>query len=69
MSRVSRTVIVEARGECDRCAAKFDGKNALAVAALHHDRTHHPVWVEQTQRTHYGESGNQRASSEQGKML
>lgn len=56
MSRQSRTVIVEAHGGCDRCAAKFDGKNALAVAALHHDRTRHPVWVEQTQRTHYGDA-------------
>lgn len=30
-------------------------KNALAIAARHHDATGHPTWCEQTLFVHYGD--------------
>lgn len=55
VNRQQHTAVTEARGGCHRCAgAQWQGKNALALAARHHDKTKHPTWAEQTQRTEYG---------------
>ena len=56
MSRVSKTVVVNAFGNCERCSARWNGKNALALAAQHHDRTGHVTVADQTQRTRYGDA-------------
>ncbi|KKL45291.1 hypothetical protein LCGC14_2357180, partial [marine sediment metagenome] len=34
--------------------SKWEGKNALAVAARHHDSTGHTTWCEQTISVRYG---------------
>jgi hypothetical protein len=69
MTRVMRSTVVEARGGCDRCPVQWSGKNALALAARHHDKTRHPTWAEQTQRTHYGEAGTRRGAGAEARLL
>lgn len=58
MSRVTRTG-TEQRGGCWVCAPEGDliweGKNAMAVAARHHDATGHGTWAEQMLSVQYGE--------------
>jgi hypothetical protein len=62
MSRQQHTTVTGARGGCNRCAgAQWQGKNAMAQAARHHDKTTHPTWAEQTQRTEYGGAPAQSA--------
>lgn len=49
--------ITGAIGGCRTChggEAHWQGKNALACAARHHDATGHPTWAEQTIVVHYG---------------
>lgn len=68
--RQQHTTVIEARGGCDRCAAQWDGKNAVAMAARHHDNTRHPTWAEQKQRTEYGgNAGRTRPVTGQEKLL
>ena len=58
MARQHHTTVTNAKGGCGRCNAQWDGKNAVAMAARHHDNTRHPTWAEQTQRTEYGGGGS-----------
>ncbi len=49
--------ILDAKGGCRTCHGAnihWDGRNAMACAARHHDATGHPTWVEQTISVHYG---------------
>lgn len=49
--------IIHAQGGCFQChgtTTKWWGKNALAVAARHHDATGHSVWCEQVMSVRYG---------------
>lgn len=55
MARAMTSHVTSARGGCERCPQRWDGKNALALAARHHDLTQHPTWAEVTQRTEYGQ--------------
>jgi len=41
---------------CHGGDAKWYGKNALAVAAPHHDATGHATWCEQTMSVRYGKA-------------
>jgi hypothetical protein len=52
--RESHSRMVSARAGCDGCSSSWNGNNALAVAAKHHDKTRHRTWAEVTQRTEYG---------------
>jgi hypothetical protein len=36
------------RGGCDRCAAKWRGRNAHMLAGKHHKDTKHPTWSQTT---------------------
>ncbi|MCK9249986.1 MAG: hypothetical protein M0P31_13565 [Solirubrobacteraceae bacterium] len=45
-----------ARAACGRCPWTATTANALAIAALHHDRTGHPVHVDLHRRVTYGDS-------------
>jgi hypothetical protein len=67
-ARQSQSRLISMRGGCQRCTAKWDGKNALALAAKHHDQTRHPTWAEQTTRTEYG-VGTLAKKSDQPRML
>jgi hypothetical protein len=60
IARTMNSHIVSARGGCERCSKTWEGKNALALAAKHHDQTRHATWAEQTQRTQYGTAGARR---------
>jgi hypothetical protein len=33
-------------------------KNAMALAARHHDKTGHPTWADQNLSVHYGDADN-----------
>lgn len=59
MARAMTSHVTGARGGCHRCSASWNGRNALALAAQHHDKTHHPTWAEVTQRTEYGSAKGQ----------
>lgn len=54
--RKTRTGIVSVSGWCLNCEKKWDARNALGLAALHHDKTGHEVQVEQTMVIAYGGS-------------
>lgn len=69
MSRTRNTTIVAVRGGCNRCTRRWDGQNALAMAARHHDRTQHQTWAEQTQRTVYGGALGKTAARAQKELL
>lgn len=56
MSKPTSSEIVSAKGECGRCAKRWDAKNAHGLAVQHERKTGHPVSVEVTQRYHYGRS-------------
>jgi len=56
MTRVKSTT-TEHRAGCLVCtgtAAIWTGKNALAVAARHHDATGHATWADQILQVRYG---------------
>jgi len=40
--------------QCDGDEPRWDGKNAMAVAARHHDATGHTTWVQQVLSVRYG---------------
>jgi hypothetical protein len=61
--------IISARGGCERCSVMWGGKNALAQAARHHDKTKHPTWAETVQRTEYGGRGGAARKSDQPRMI
>jgi hypothetical protein len=67
VSKPTRSELVSAKGECDRCTARWDAKNAHGLAVQHEKKTGHPVTVEVTQRYHYGRSGN--AKREEARLL
>lgn len=46
--------LVSAKATCQRCNFSANGKNALALAARHHDAFNHRVVAEVTTRTTYG---------------
>jgi len=68
MARAMASRVISARGGCVRCGATWNRKNALALAAQHHDKTRHQTWAEVTQRTEYGAHGKAHPSN-QGSML
>ena len=48
------------QGGCFVChggSAAWTGKNAMAVAARHHDQTGHETWVDQVLSVRYGGTG------------
>jgi hypothetical protein len=68
MARAMASRVISARGGCNNCNASWNRKNALALAAQHHDKTRHLTWAEVTQRTEYGAHGKAQTSN-QGSML
>lgn len=53
--REARSRIVSARGGCRDCLAGiWTGKNAMAVAARHHDATGHRTYCDQVLEVRYG---------------
>lgn len=54
--RETRAGIVARMAGCFVCHAEapWHGKNALALAARHHDATGHPTWCEQVMVVRYG---------------
>ena len=55
--RETRSGIIHAIGGCHVChgsEAQWEGKNAMACAARHHDATGHSTWVEQCISVKYG---------------
>ncbi|OWR21776.1 Uncharacterised protein [Brevundimonas diminuta] len=60
MKRIAETSH-KVRAGCRTChgdQAHWLGRNALAMAAQHHDRTGHQTWCEQELRTVYGAAGS-----------
>jgi hypothetical protein len=57
MSRETRT-LTDQTGGCWTCSPDgrliWEGKNAMACAARHHDATGHPTWAEQHLTVRYG---------------
>lgn len=50
----------EVRGGCHDCKGAtpiWTGKNAMALAARHHDATGHQTWAEQMLSITYGDTG------------
>lgn len=54
--RETHAGIVSRMAGCFVChsEAQWTGKNALALAARHHDATGHPTWCEQVMSVRYG---------------
>lgn len=55
--RETRAGVIHAIAGCYVChghESHWDSKNALALAAQHHDRTGHPTWAEQCISVKYG---------------
>ena len=55
--RSTRTWVADVRAGCFTChggQAAWWSKNAMALAAQHHDRTGHPTWAEQFLSVRYG---------------
>ena len=52
--RATTSRVIAIRGRCLDCPARWDARNAQALAAQHHDRTHHRTEVEVTTRIEYG---------------
>ena len=55
--RETRAGIVHSMAGCRQChgsEAKWQSRNALAVAAKHHDATGHTTWCEQVMSVKYG---------------
>lgn len=55
--RETRAGITSSMAGCWHCGgsdARWHGKNALAVAARHHDATGHSTWCEQVMSVSYG---------------
>ena len=55
--RETRSGITHSMAGCHQChgtEAQWSGKNALAVAARHHDATGHTTWCEQVMSVRYG---------------
>lgn len=68
--RPASSRVAGAKGGCFQChggAAHWHGRNALALAARHYDRTRHRTWAEVVTRTEYG-SGRSSAA-QQGSLL
>lgn len=64
MARDTRTGLADVRAGCFTCAgleAMWTGKNAMGVAARHHDSTGHPTWCDQLISVRYGRSLFDRA--------
>ncbi len=59
MRRKTRSGVIHAIAGCHICHGEYetgwDSKNALALAAQHHDRTGHPTWAEQCISVKYGD--------------
>lgn len=55
--REQRARVADVRGGCFDCKGGdviWSGKNAMMVAARHHDATGHRTWAEQTIAVRYG---------------
>lgn len=55
--RETRAGITSAMSGCYQCGgadARWHGKNALALAARHHDSSGHTTWCEQVMSVRYG---------------
>ena len=60
--RKTKSGVIHAAAGCRICHAgnaHWFGKNALAVAARHHDTTGHPTWCEQAIIVRYGDFGDE----------
>lgn len=59
MKRVAETTRLVKAGcrDCHGGRPHWLGRNALALAARHHDQTGHQTWCEQQLRTVYGTTG------------
>lgn len=59
MSRSSRSVVTARAGcfDCNGGDPLWTARNAVAMAARHHDSTGHATWADQEISTFYGERG------------
>jgi len=46
---------------CNGTYYMWNGANAMAVAARHHDKTGHSTWVEQNLSIRYGDDGTEKS--------
>lgn len=53
-ARPTSTRVLSVKGGCTQCPARWDTKNAQALAAQHYDRTRHRTFAEVTTRIEYG---------------
>ncbi len=49
---------------CNVCGKHWHTKNALALAAIHHDKTGHPTWAELATTVCYGASCEDQRESD-----
>ena len=56
MKRETKT-LVDAKSGCLECGLVWTSRNAVAIAARHHDATGHSTWAEQVISTRYGADG------------
>jgi len=67
MSRPTRTGCIAMHVECQGCDWTYDNhKNGLALAALHHDRTGHLVYVDIYNMVIYGEKKEKKDGGKKG---
>jgi hypothetical protein len=55
MSRVTYSGVSAIHAGCMDCDKQWNTRNALAIAARHHDATGHTTWCDQVIMTRYGE--------------
>ena len=64
MKRLTYTSL-DAIAGCFTCNGSdyiWHSKNALAIAAKHHDKTRHPTWCDQNLSVRYGEKNETEAT-------
>lgn len=68
-ARPTSTRVLSVKGGCKQCPARWDAKNAQALAAQHYDRTRHPTYVEVTTRIEYGASATRQTNSAEKELF
>lgn len=68
MSDRERTVVEEARAECQGCEWTDAAAGALGRAAIHHDRTGHEVSIVLVRTITYGNRDATLAAQGQGRL-
>jgi hypothetical protein len=64
--RKTRTGISAVHAGCFECDKTWETRNALALAARHHDSTGHATWCDQVLIVRYGDTPEERSRDSNG---